>query len=966
MKRLFTNMWRVTMTLRPNQIHNHTGSVPRIAVTLGTFVLCAAFCAAHEVAAQRPSPIPVVPVERYTLPNGLTVLLSPDHGAPVVAVEVAYHVGSKNERPGRTGFAHLYEHLMFEGSQHIPYGVHFRTVENAGGEVNAETAEDETSYFEILPSTNLAQALWLESDRMGFLLPALDQAKLDAQRKIVKNERRQGVDNRPYGSSEEVLLHALFPSTNPYSWPTIGSMTDLSAASLTDVERFFQTYYGPNNATLAIVGDFTPATAKALVAKYFGKIPTGPSVPRPVVPPVRLPAEQRLVLEDRQTTVPQLTIAWPTVGEDRPDYAALDVLASMLTGDRTSGLTKRLVYQRHLATHVSVQAMTFENAGYFQIHVVPKPAVSLTAIEQVIDSTVAELTHTPPGRGEVDRFKAAIRVGTVFRLAGALERADILAAGQAMHHDPLSYLRIAREKLAVTPAAIERVARRYLGPGRVVLNMIPAGQFAAIAQPAAPYTNVTPAPEVQRNAAPATNVVTSPSHADTDRGRAIEPPADQAKPITFPVAQRRVLANGTVVVVLEDHRLPIVNVAAVLHVSPALEPANQTGLTRIVQEMLEEGTTSHSADQVADAIAALGNSVSPFGFSTITANLTPSLALMADQLLHPAFPDSALARVKSDMLAEIRESVAEPSYLADRIFSATIDGKGHPYARVPTEGGVGSVTRDDVVRFYTQYFCPPNVTFVVTGDITPEQAVRQLNRVFGAWRRGASGDVAVPAPAGVASTAIYLYDRPGSAQSQFVIGSVGPRRDTPDWYAIQLMNTTLGGTHTSRLVYDLREQHGYTYGVRSRFLFRRIPEAGVFSVRTSVVTIKTDSALLQTMQELRTIGTTHPITPDEFAFAKGLATRGLAVQSETMEDRARMLRALVVDNAPLDYYRTLQQQYQAVTLPQAQAATRYIDPARLAIVIVGDRAVLEPKLRAAGVAPIVLVDSIPSPIPPQS
>ena len=431
------------------------------------------------------------------MPNGLTVILSPDHAAPVVAVDIWYHVGSKNELPGRTGFAHLFEHVMFQGSQHIPYGVHVKTVENAGGSLNGSTWNDRTNYFETLPSNQLATALWLESDRMGFLLPALDQAKLDAQREVVKNERRERVDNVPFGSEDEVIDAAMYPPSNPYSWPVIGSMADLSAASLADVKAFFTRYYAPSNATLVVTGDIDPAATRKLITEYFGPIPRGPAITRPVVPKVTLAAEKRLVLEDPRAKLPQLTISWPTVGDVNPDNIPLRALAQVLTQDRTSRLSKLLMFDRQLASRVSASENDgdSENAGQFTISVTPRPNASLTEIETLIDSTLASLTTSPPDAKEVDRYKNYVRVSSVIGIQSSLGKAEVLAEGQTFFNDPLRYVKATEAALAVTPADVERVTKEYLTPGRIVLSMVPSGKLDLIAKPSLPYTNVTPAPE---------------------------------------------------------------------------------------------------------------------------------------------------------------------------------------------------------------------------------------------------------------------------------------------------------------------------------------------------------------------------------------------------------------------------------------------------------------------------------------
>jgi zinc protease len=386
---------------------------------------------------------------------------------------------------------------MFQGSEHIPYGVHIKTIENAGGRMNGSTENDRTNYFEALPSNHLETALWLESDRMGFLLPALDQTKLDAQRGVVKNERRQSVDNQPYGSAYEVISEALYPPTNPYSWPVLGSMADLSAASLDDVKGFFRTYYAPNNAVLAVVGDFDPKTAKALITSYFGQIPSGSAITRPVIPPVTLNAEKRLVLEDSKAQLPQLEFVWPTVGFNSPDDIALNALGDVLTQDRTSRLTKLLVYDRQLATSVSAYQGDHENVGQFVIFVTPRATASLTEIERLVDSTLTAFATNPPTKQEVDRFKNYTRVQATLGLDGALNKADVLLDGQTFYNDPLNYVKQTDKKLAITTSDVARVERQYITHGRVVLSMVPVGKLDAIANPTAPYTNVTPKAEVQ-------------------------------------------------------------------------------------------------------------------------------------------------------------------------------------------------------------------------------------------------------------------------------------------------------------------------------------------------------------------------------------------------------------------------------------------------------------------------------------
>ena len=468
---------------------SHVARPLRLAAAL--FVLAAAPLGARAQSAAIQSP--KLNVERYTLSNGLTVLLSEDKSAPIVAVDIWYHVGSKNERRGRTGFAHLFEHMMFQGSEHVAEEQHFKLVEGAGGDINGSTTNDRTNYYDVVPTSELETALWLESDRMGFLLPVLTQAKLDNQRDVVKNERRQRVDNQPFGSQLDIIPAAIYPAAHPYSWSVIGSMADLSAASVDDVKGFFRTYYAPNNATLALVGDFDSAKAKLWIEKYFGSLPSGPAITRPVVPATMLSANKRLVLEDTKARLPQIMFVWPTSGDDSPDALPLQGLASVLTRDRTSRLSKLLVYDRQLATSVNARAGSDENAGEFYVRVSPRPNASLTEIERLVDSVVTSMVVAPPSDREVQRLKNFIMVGAISGLQSVLDKAEELLDGQTYHGNPTYLIDVDLPAYrALVPADVHRVAVKYLASPHVVLSMVPAGKLDLIAGPALPYTNVTP------------------------------------------------------------------------------------------------------------------------------------------------------------------------------------------------------------------------------------------------------------------------------------------------------------------------------------------------------------------------------------------------------------------------------------------------------------------------------------------
>jgi zinc protease len=455
----------------------------RGAATLMAIALALASTSAQKSAPSKSSDVIKIPFETYTLSNGLTVIMSIDRTAPTVAVNVWYHVGSKNEAVGRTGFAHLFEHVMFTGSGNVPYGLHDKLTEGVGGSNNGTTDNDRTTYFETIPSNYLESALWIEGDRMGFLLDSLDLAKLNAQRDIVKNERRQGIDNQPYGRAFEILAQATYPKEHPYSWPVIGSMADLSAASEEDVKNFFRLYYAPNNAYLAIVGDFDPGQAKAWVQKYFDDIPRGKPITRPTIAPVTLQAPKRLVLEDR-VQIPRLYIQWPTVGQRSDDRFALDVLASVLSGPRTARLTKALVYDKQSAASVQSFPRSNEDVGDFAIIVTPRPGNTLTDLEQAVDAILEKLKAEGPTAEEIQKAIAGEELSFVRGLESNLGKAMRLSDGAGYHKNPGYFRTEYAKSQSVTAEDVKRVANKYLTKGRVVLSIVPLGKLDEAAKPA--------------------------------------------------------------------------------------------------------------------------------------------------------------------------------------------------------------------------------------------------------------------------------------------------------------------------------------------------------------------------------------------------------------------------------------------------------------------------------------------------
>jgi zinc protease len=944
-----------------------------VAVAL-LLVAVARSSAQQATVAERPAALHI-PFEKYTLPNGLTVVLAEEHTTPMVSVVVMYHAGSKNEEVGRTGFAHLFEHVMFTGSGHAPYGMHDKFTEGVGGNNNASTGSDFTVYFENVPANYLEHALWLESDRQGWLLDSLDTAKFNAQRDIVKNERRQSVDNQPYGRVSEIMGEAIYPKGHPYSWPVIGSMTDLSSASIDDVKKFFRLYYAPNDATLVLSGDFDPAKAKLWIAKYFSDIPHGAPITRPNAPPVTLPAEKRLVYEDR-VKVPQLYLEWPTVGERDDDNRVLDVLGNVLTGSRTARLTKALVYDREIASRTTARQDTSESVGEFRITVTPRPGHTLAELQVACDAVLESLKRDGPTADELERAKAGVRFTFVAGLESNLGRAFDLAAGQTYFDDPGYEFTTDYEKYQrISADDIRRVTARYLGPGRIVLSAVPTGATASAASadatPVPPVSSPPAMPPAQANAA-AQTTASNPSSFD----RAVVPAPGPAPDVHVPTWTQTTLANGAKLVVSERHALPLVSVSvSFLGGADQFDRPDKTGEAALVAGMLVEGTTTRTGDQIADAAQAVGSNLEAavgaedarVGFTALSASVPPMLTLAADVLTHPTFPAPALERRRANLLVQLAQARDATRGIAEVVFPKVVYSTDHQYGRSATEASVKAITRDDLVTFQSQAFQPSHAIVTVVGDITAADARRLVDQALRGWTDSnpATVSFAYPPTPDPHPTTIYLVDKPGAAQSTVVIGAAGPPRHTPDYFAIRVMNSFFGEQFQSRLNANIREAKGYSYGVRSQFGFGHGP--GAFRAGGEIVTASSDKALVEFMKEINGIRGARPITDDEMTAAKNALLQGLPAQFSTVAGIGRAIAALYLQDLPDDYYQQFPRAVNAVTKDLVlESARRHIDPAHLAIVIVGDRKQIEAPLRATGIAPIVLLDPEGNPVPDSS
>ena len=873
--------------------------------------------------------------KKFVLGNGLTLVVHEDHKAPIVAVNVWYHVGSKNERPGKTGFAHLFEHLMFGGSEHFQ-GRYIDAMERIGAtDLNGTTNEDRTNFFENVPVSALDYTLWMESDRMGYMIGAIDQKTLDLQRGVVQNEKRQG-ENEPYGLVNEQIDHDTHPAGHPYSWSVIGSMEDLNAASLNDVHEWFKTYYGPSNAVLMVAGDVDPETVHQKVEKYFGEIPPGPPVARQRAWIAKMTGSHRAVLQDR---VPQARIvkAWnmPEYGAVDSDY--LDLVSDVLASGETSRLYKRLVYDDQLATDVAAYVDPREIGGQFLIQATARPGVALAKVEKAIDEELARFLAQGPTVQEVQRVRTrylANFIRQADRIGGFGGKSDVLAMAQVYLGDAAAYkTKLARVR-EVTAAKLQGAAKRWLSDGVYVLEVLPFGDSNAATQTA-------------------------------DRSK--PPEIGQPPELRLPKLDRVTLSNGLKVVLAERHEIPVVNLCLLVDSGYAADPSAAPGTATLAATLLNKGTKTRTALEISEQLAQLGANLDVSAsvdsiearLSALKANLDASLDIFADLALGPTFPQSDFLREQKQQLAAIDREKSEPMDTAMRILPALIYGKGHAYAEPWTGSGtaasVSKLTREDMVKFHATWFKPNHSTLIVAGDTNLAELRPKLEKLFAAWQPGEPPKKNIATVALADKPVVYLVDRPGSEQSLILAGNVAPPKNNPDEITIVTMNNILGGDFGARINMNLREDKHWSYGAETFLLNARGQRP--FLVYAPVQTDKTKESLAEVDKELRGILGNRPATDAELNKVKGSETLRLPGSRETIGQVLDMMVNLVQFGLPDDYYQTYAAKVRALTLPDiAKAALQVVQPAHLVWVVVGDRAKIEAGVRELGLGEVRLLN----------
>jgi zinc protease len=889
----------------------------------------------------RTIPIPDIPYTKFVLPNGLTVLVHEDHKAPIVAVNTWYHVGSKNEKPGKTGFAHLFEHLMFSGSQNFNF-TYINAMERIGAtNLNGTTNNDRTNYFENVPTSMLDYVLFAESDRLGHLLPVLDQKKLDLQRGVVQNEKRQS-ENQPYGVTEQLLTENTYPVGHPYSWTVIGSMQDLDAASLDDVHEWFKTYYGPNNVTVVLAGDITPQAAREKVEKYYGAIPPGPPIARQEVWVAKRAGTHRGWVQDR---VPQARSyrVWNVPQFGSADEAWLDLAAEVLGQGKTSRLYKRLVYKDQIATSATADDDTNEIAGQFDFTLTAKPGGDLSVVEKEADEELQRFLEDGPTEAELQLAKTQIfgRYARIMeRIGGFGGKSDILARCQTFTGDPACYKTYLKRVQAATPAAVKKAAVEWLSDGDYILDVEPFPTDLKAGEP------------IDRSKTPALG---------------------SAEPLNLPPMQRATLSNGLKIVLAERHNAPVVNFSLLVRGGYSSDPGSAPGTCSFAQRMLEEGTPTRDSLQIGEQLESLSANFdatanldySNVSLNALKLNMDQALDIYADLILHPAFPQKEFERLQQERLAAIQREKVSPNAMVLRVLPTLLYGTGHPYDEsfvgTGTAASVSKMTRGDLAEFHETWFKPNNATLLIVGDTTLAEIKPKLEKLFATWKPGDVPAIEVAKVPEPQKDVVYLMDRPGSGQSIIVAAQLAPPYNSPDQIPLALVNDVFGGNFSSRINMNLREDKHWSYGVQSVVV--RARNERPFLSFSPVQTDKTKEAMSELVAEYKNIVGDKPITEAELKDEQSNATLALPGSFETVQQLSGAYGNILQYNLPEDYYNNYTQNVLAVTVEQAdETAKKYILPGHLVWLVVGDMSKVEAGIRELNIGEVCKIDADGKPV----
>jgi len=883
----------------------------------------------------------VIPYEKYVLPNGLTVVVHEDHSDPVVHVDVTYHVGSAREEIGKSGFAHFFEHMMFQGSDHVGDEQHFKIVTEAGGTLNGSTNRDRTNYYQTVPSNQLEKMLWLEADRMGFLLDAVTQRKFEVQRETVKNERGQNYDNRPYGLLQETISRNLYPYGHPYSWMTIGYIEDLNRVDVNDLKNFFLRWYGPNNATITVGGDVKATEVIRLVEKYFGSIPRGPEVTPTRLAPVQVPQDRYVTLVDNYARLPQLAITWPSVPAYSRDEAALDCLAEILGQGKNSILYQEIV-KKQKALSANAFNFTSELAGEFTVRLTPVPGTPLTGLKKLFDDALATFEQRGVTEEDVIKFKGAIEAQSINGLESVAGKVSQLAQYQTFTGNPNQIADELKSYAALTREDVWRVYNQYIkGKGAVIVSVATRGKESDVA--GAPNYEVATAGYQAPDYGYAGLRYTKPS----DNFNRAQLPGSGANPVVeVPKFWRKDLGDIRVIG-SENRELPLVTVSISIPGGHLLEGADTSriGLSRMVASMLNEDTRNYTAEQMQLELQKIGSSVSVtstldamvFSVQSLTKNLGRTMQLLEERMLRPKFTQDAFNRIQKQSVEGFKQRKSQPAAIASDIYNRLTFGDNIiGLSQNGTEKTIRRLTLADVENYYATNMTSKGVNVVVVGAVTRDEILSKLAFLKNLPSKDLNLTAIGQSPV-VAKSRIFIVDVPKAAQSEFRVGTAtGLRYDaTGEYYKAGLMNYPLGGAFNSRINLNLREDKGWTYGAQSRFTGDKY--SGEFSFLSGIRANATDSALTEVLKELKNYAATG-IKQEELTFMKQAIGQRDALRYETGFQKAGFIRNILYYGLPEDFTRQQSKILSGITADEInKMAAKWLDTNRMNILVVGDK-----------------------------
>jgi len=894
----------------------------------------------------------VIPYKKYVLENGLTVILHQDNSDPLAHVDVTYHVGSGREELGKSGFAHFFEHMMFQGSENVADEQHFKLVTEAGGTMNGTTNSDRTNYFQTVPANQLEKMLWLEADRMGFLVDAVTQEKFEVQRETVKNERGQRVDNRPYGRLNERVSEALYPAGHPYSWPVIGFMDDLNRVNVNDLKAFFLTWYGPNNATLTIGGDIDEQQTLALISKYFGSIPRGPEITMPEKPAITLTADRYISMEDN-VHLPLVYMSYPTVSVRHEDEAPLDVLSSILGGGKTSLLYKNLV-KNQLAVQASVSHPCAELACSFNLLALPHPASgkSLADIEKIIRDTLVEFEERGVQDDDLLKVKANMESGFIFGLQSVAGKVSTLASNQTFTGNP-NYIQQDIARYAnVTKADVMRVFKQYIkGQHGVIMSVVPKGKLDIIAA----KDNFTPAARNTGDGSLVSADDIAVRKAVDSFDRSIIPVAGANKAVDVPKMWQEKFANGIKVLGTQSIETPTTSLLLKIPGGHYFEAKEKAGTVSLLASMLNESTTERSAEEMSKALQKLGSSVSISAgnqylnvhVSTLTKNVDATLALVYEKLTKPAFIDAEFARNQSNAIQGAINSKKDAGYLASTAYRQLLQADN--IAATSTGGSEESlknITLADVKAFYQQQVKPAESQLIIVSDLEQKAVLKSLALLTPWQGKGKTLDLTLPMP-DTKLGIIYLVNKDEAAQSAIRIGKRSITQDiSGEYYKSNLMNFPLGGAFNSRINLNLREDKGYTYGARSYFSANKL--TGSYTASAEVRADATDKSIVEFVNEIKNYAE-NGITEEELAFMRNAINQKDALKYETPRAKLGFLAQILEHSLTPDFVKERSEIVKSITADEINAlAKKHFNLDEMLMVVVGDAKILKPQLEALG------------------